>query len=115
MGLSARDRRIISAIEQDLTDEDPRWARRFARRRRRFERREQRARHPAGRILVAGVLCVAWFTLLCVAVAHHGPWPWIVLAPTFAALGTAALRLWFRARRYGTGFGRGIRGNPPGT
>lgn len=104
MALSARDKRIISAMERGIEDHDPRWARRFARRHRRFARRERRGRHPGARLVACAALCVVWFVLLCVAFAHRGPWIWIAIAVTGSVLLAAAARLAIRARRYGADF-----------
>lgn len=93
MALSARDRRIITAIEQNLADEDPAWARRFVRHHRGFARREQAELHPARRKWYFGTLAVLWFVLLCVALGH-ALWPlvWAVLALAVAVAAVTARR-----------------------
>lgn len=104
MTLSARDRQIIAAIEHGVQVADPRWAHRFARRHRRFVSRERREDHPGRRLFAVGALCLCWFVLMCVALAHRAPWIWIGLAVTGAVLAAAAVRLAVRARRYGLRF-----------
>jgi hypothetical protein len=103
MALSARDRRIISAIEQQLVDRDPAWAKRFGRRLRRFERRESAERHPALRVVGLTALGIGWFILLCVCSAHGFTRPWAALAVvgTGAAVGTVQAVV--RRRRGGRG------------
>jgi len=73
MALSARDRRIFSAIERDLIREDPRWTRRCTRRTRGFDRLE-RSRLPAlvRRRLSITAAFAAWVALVC-ADASRGP------------------------------------------
>ena len=93
MALSSRDRRIFTAIEQSLADEDPVWARRFTRRHRRFARRERAAMHPTRRKWYLGILALTWFVLLCVALGH-ALWPlvWTDLALA-VAVGAITARL----------------------
>jgi len=106
MALSARDRRIFSAIERDLTREDPRWTRRCARRTRRFDRLE-RGRLPVlvRRRLSVTAAFAAWVALVC-ADASRGPggWLWAALAATVVAVALTVVRTRTRRRRRGGGF-----------
>lgn len=104
MTLSARDRRIITAIEQEVQERDPLWSRRFMRRHRAFARLERRQRHRVRRRVMSAVLIVAWVVLLGVDDAHGpGPWLWAALAVTAVALLAAGMRLHLRRHRYGRG------------
>jgi hypothetical protein len=106
MALSARDRRIITAIEHQLVQHDPQWTRRFTRRHRRFERLERRRLHPARRRALAAAAVAAWLALLLVFVADvrdSGLWPVLALAGTAAAgvlMALAAAWWWLRRRRF---------------
>ncbi|HEX4789813.1 MAG TPA: DUF3040 domain-containing protein [Actinospica sp.] len=106
MALSARDRRIITAIEQELEQHDPRWKRRFTRRHRRFERMERRRLHPVRRRALVAAAVAAWIALLLVLVGDvrdSGLWPVAALATTAAAgaaMALAAARWWVRRRRF---------------
>lgn len=93
MTLSSRDKRIFTAIEQSLADEDPAWARRFARRHRRFDRRERAAQHTSRRKWYLGTLALVWFVVLCVGLGH-AVWPlvWGELALA-VAVGAITARL----------------------
>jgi hypothetical protein len=106
MALSARDRRIITAIEQELEQHDPQWKRRFTRRHRRFERMERRRLHPARRRALVAAAVAVWTALLLVFVADvrdSGLWPVAALAATAAAglaMALATAWWWVRKRRF---------------
>lgn len=99
MALSARDRRIISAIEQQLTDRDPTWAKRFGRRLRRFERREHAEQHPARRVVGLTALGIGWFILLCVCLAHGFTRPWAAAAVLATGVVIGTFQAVLRRRR----------------
>ncbi|WP_211244581.1 DUF3040 domain-containing protein [Actinospica robiniae] len=105
MGLSARDMRIFSAIERDLTRTDPRWTRRCARRTRRFDRLE-RSPLPGlvRRRLSLTAAFAAWIALVC-ADASRGPgaWLWAALGATVVAVALTVARTRARRRRRGGG------------
>jgi hypothetical protein len=104
MTLSARDRRIITAIEQDLEHDDPPWARRFARRHRRFRRLERRRLHPTRRYVWCTVGVVVWVIALFVDdLQGPGPWLWAGLGVSAAAIIAGGTRRWVHKRRYGGG------------
>lgn len=106
MTLSARDRRIITAIERGLTDGDPAWARRFARRARRFERRESARLHPGRRTAAITVLGILSFIALCVAGAHDWSPPWGLAAVTATAVfALSATRALCRRQNRAGGYG----------
>jgi Flp pilus assembly protein TadB len=103
MALSARDNRIFSAIERDLTRTDPRWTRRCARRTRRFDRLERKRSPLPGlvrRRLSLTAAFAAWIALVC-ADASRGPgaWLWAALAATVAAISLTVARTRTRRRR----------------
>lgn len=101
MVLSARDKRIFSAIERDLTQDDPRWTRRCARRTRRLDRLE-RSPLPVlvRRRLSLTAAFAAWVALVC-ADASRGPggWLWAALAATVVAVALTVVRTRTRRRR----------------
>lgn len=101
MALSARDRRIITAIEHELAERDPPWTRRFTRRCRGFERLERRRLHPGRRRALLACVAVAWVVLLCVAA--HGPAVclWAALGASLLVLTLVGGRALDRMRRHG--------------
>jgi hypothetical protein len=101
MALSARDRRIITAIEHELAERDPPWTRRFTRRCRGFERLERRRLHPGRRCALGTCLVITWVVLLCVAA--HGPAAclWAALGASLLVLTLVGGRAMDRRRRYG--------------
>lgn len=101
MALSARDRRIITAIEHELAERDPPWTRRFTRRCRGFARLERRSLHRGRRRVLGACLAVAWVVLLCVAA--HGPAAclWAALGASALVLASAGGRIVVGRRRYG--------------
>jgi Protein of unknown function (DUF3040) len=106
MALSARERRIITTIEQELADYDPQWTQRFIRGHRRFARLEHRMLHRVRRRILGSCLALVWTALLCAACVHGpGPWLWAGLVATWAAAVLAFARFWVRRHRYGNGRG----------
>ena len=84
MALSARDKRIITDIEQNLAIEDLWWAWRFAHRLRRFGRLD-RAAPRTTRLVVAFIAFITgWLVLLGVAAAYG--WPWLCAEFAVAAV-----------------------------
>jgi hypothetical protein len=110
MALSAHDKRIISALEREIVDDDPEWASRFHRWNEGFQHLEQVASHRGSAVvrhrLAIGALLSAWVALVC-ADAANGPGPllWAALAASSAALGLTWARLRVHRRR-GSGYGR---------
>lgn len=101
MALSARDKRIIAAIEQQVTLHDPRWALRYERRVRRLGRHEPaRPSHRNRRRWSVIVALSLWVALVC-ADASHGPglWLWIALAASAVALILTLIHVCVRRRR----------------
>jgi hypothetical protein len=85
MALSARDKRIITDIEQNLAIEDLWWTWRFAHRLRRFRRADRAAPHHTARLVVAFVAFITgWLVLLGVSAAYG--WPWLYAEFAVAAV-----------------------------
>ena len=83
--LSAREKRIITDIEQSLATEDLWWTWRFAHRLRRLERLERAASHPVRQVLAFTALIIGWLVPLSLAAAYG--WPW--LFAEFVVVGAA--------------------------
>jgi hypothetical protein len=75
MVLSARDKRIITDIEQNLAAEDLWWTWRFAHRLRRLERLERAVLHPVRQVVAFTALITGWLVPLGMAAAYG--WPWL--------------------------------------
>lgn len=103
MALSARDRRIITTIEQELADYDPQWTQRFIRGHRRFVRLEHRMLHRVRRRILGSCLALVWTAVLCAdCVDGPGLWLWSGLTATWAAAVLAFARFTVRRHRYGS-------------
>jgi Flp pilus assembly protein TadB len=102
MTLSAQDKRIITLIERDLKQDDPRWSRRYARRHRRLDRPVLGRSSRGGRRLTVMAAFAAWVALVC-ADESRGPgvWLWIALVATVVAIALAVVHV--RAHRRGRG------------
>jgi hypothetical protein len=87
VALSAKEKRIITDIEQNLAIEDLWWAWRFAHRLRRFERSERGAAHTVRHVVAFSALITGWLVLLGMAAAYG--WPW--LCGEFVVAGAALL------------------------
>jgi hypothetical protein len=85
--LSERDRRIIAALEGEIRQDDPHWARRFTRVHNRLHRPE---RTPGQRLrsrFAAVAAALLWAALICAsATRRDGPWLWTLFGAGFAVL-----------------------------
>jgi hypothetical protein len=93
MALTAREQRIIESIERELVLKNPLWAVRF-------DRLKRPAAYRTRRRLTLAAAVLAWIALVCGdAVRSPGPWLWVTLAASAAALAL----LWIRRRigKYG--------------
>jgi hypothetical protein len=100
MALSARDRRIISALEQEIELDDPRWARRFVGRHTDIDRPLNRGQRLRRRLAVTAISLV-WLVAAGASAARE-VWPWLaaMLAIGAATLLGRAARRHLRRRRY---------------
>jgi hypothetical protein len=93
MALTAREQQIIESIERQLVFRSPLWAVRF-------DRLKRPAAYRTRRRLRLAITVLAWVALVGLdAVRSPGPWLWIAVAASVAAVAL----LWVRRRigKYG--------------